>query len=135
IPEDFGGAGMARSPISNVLSAEDLGYGDFSIALAMLTPQSFVNTLVDQGTTAQQEKYLSALASEASVPATIALMEPRATFVPEQLQTKAEKQGNDYVLNGVKSMVILGESAKFVLVVADAGSEGPQAFVVEQGAA
>ncbi len=135
IPEDFGGAGMPRSPISNVLNAEDLGYGDFAIALAMLTPQSFVNLLVDLGSKAQQEKYLPMLASESFVPATVALMEPRATFTPEQLQTKASKQGNDYLLNGEKTMVILGQSAKLVLVVADAGSEGPQAFVVEQGAA
>jgi len=118
-----------------VLNAEDLAYGDFAIALATLTPQGFVNTLIDQGSKAQQEKYLSQLASEEFVPATVALMEPRATFVPEKLETKAVKQGNDYVLNGVKSMVILGASSKLVLVVADAGSEGPQAFVVEQGAA
>jgi alkylation response protein AidB-like acyl-CoA dehydrogenase len=135
IPEDFGGAGMPRSPISNVLNAEDLAHGDFSIALATLTPQGFVNTLVDQGSKAQQEKYLGALASEDFVPATVALMEPRATFVPEQLHTKAVKQGADYVLNGVKSMVILGAAAKFVLVVADAGDEGAQAFIVEQGTA
>ncbi|MFP5382923.1 MAG: acyl-CoA dehydrogenase family protein [Gammaproteobacteria bacterium] len=134
IPEDFGGAGMPRSPISNVLTAEDLAYGDFSIALATLTPLAFVNTLVDQGSAAQQEKYLGQLASEEFVPATVALVEPRATFVPEKLQTTATKQGGDYVLNGVKSMVILGESAKFVLVVADAGAEGAQAFIVEQGA-
>ncbi|MFZ5755726.1 MAG: acyl-CoA dehydrogenase family protein [Pseudomonadota bacterium] len=135
IPEDFGGAGMARSPVSNVLNAEDLAHGDFAIALATLTPQAFVNTLIDQGSKAQQEKYLSQLASEDFVPATIALQEPRATFVPEQLQVKAVRQGNEYVLNGVKSMVILGASAKLVLVVADAGAEGPQAFIVEQGAA
>ncbi len=135
IPEDFGGAGMPRSPVSNVLNAEDLAHGDFAIALAVMTPQGFVNTLVDQGSVTQQEKYPGALASEEFVPATVALMEPRATFVPEKLETKAVKQGNDYVLNGVKSMVILGASAKFVLVVADAGAEGPQAFIVEQGAA
>ncbi|MFZ5722963.1 MAG: acyl-CoA dehydrogenase family protein [Pseudomonadota bacterium] len=135
IPEDFGGAGMPRSPVSNVLNAEDLAHGDFAIALAALTPLGFVNTMIDQGTKAQQEKYLTALASEDFIPATVALMEPRATFVPEKLQTTAARQGNGYVLNGSKSMVILGSTAKYVLVVADAGSEGPQAFIVEQGAA
>jgi alkylation response protein AidB-like acyl-CoA dehydrogenase len=135
IPEDFGGAGMPRSPIGNVLNAEDLAHGDFAIALATLTPLGFVNTLVDQGSRAQQEKYLAQVASEEFVPATVALMEPRATFVPEKPETKAVKQGGDYVLNGVKSMVVMGASAKFVLVVADAGDEGVQAFIVEQNAA
>ncbi len=135
IPEDFGGAGVPRSPLANVLNAEDLAHGDFAVALAMLTPQSFINALVDHGSSAQQQKYLSPLAAEEFVPATVALMEPRATFEPTQLQTKATKEGSDYVLNGVKSMVMLGLVAKYILVIADTVGEGPQAFVVEPTAA
>ena len=55
IPEEFGGAGMPRSPISNVLNAEDLGKGDFSLALAALTPLGFINAVIDNGTEAQKE--------------------------------------------------------------------------------
>lgn len=135
IPEKFGGAGMPRSPISNVLNAEDLGKGDMSLALGTLTPLSFINAVIDNGTEAQQEKYLTPLAAETFVPATVALMEPRATFDPSDLQTSAKKDGNDYVLNGEKTMVILGGSAKFILVIANVEGEGPAGFVVEQGAA
>jgi alkylation response protein AidB-like acyl-CoA dehydrogenase len=56
IPEDFGGAGALRSPVSNVLAAEDLAWGDMALALAALTPLSVVNLLLDQGSKAQQEK-------------------------------------------------------------------------------
>lgn len=135
IPEDFGGAGAPRSPISNVLAAEDLAWGDMSLALAAITPLSVVNLLIDQGSKAQQEKYLTMLASEEFVPAAIALMEPRARFDASDIRTTARRDGDQYVLDGEKSMVILGESARFVVVVATMAGEGPAAFIVEQGAA
>lgn len=135
IPEEFGGAGMPRSPMSNVLNAEDLAHGDMSLAVGALTPLSFVNTLIDQGSTQQKETFLPRFAVESFVPATIALMEPRATFDALEIQTTATKQGNDYVLNGVKTMVALGESAELVLVIAKTEAEGIQAFIVEKGAA
>ena len=134
IPEELGGAGMPRSPISNVLNAEDLGSGDMSLAIGSLTPLAFINTVLDQGTEAQQEKYLTPLAAETFKAATIALMEPRATFEPSELETSAKKEGNGYVINGVKSMVALAADAEFILVVANVEGQGPAGFVVEKGA-
>jgi len=134
IPEDLGGAGMPRSPLSNMLNAEDLAGGDMSLAIGALTPLSFVNAVIDNGTQEQIERYLPILASEKFSPATIALMEPRATFDPLQLKTTATRKGDGFVLNGEKSMVSLGDSAHWVLVVADL--EGvPTGFVVAKGTA
>lgn len=135
IPEDFGGAGAARSPVSNVLALEDLAWGDMSLALAATAPLAVVNLLLDQGSASQQEKYLAQLASETFVPAAIALMEPRARFEPSELRTTARRDGDGYVLDGEKSMVILGESALFTVVVAAVEGEGPAAFIVEKGTA
>jgi alkylation response protein AidB-like acyl-CoA dehydrogenase len=42
IPEALGGAGMARSPVSNALNAEDLAWGDMALSLGALTPQASV---------------------------------------------------------------------------------------------
>ena len=119
IPEEVGGAGIPRSPISNMLNAEDLGKGDMSLALGAITPLAFINTVIDNGTKEQQEAFLSPFITEEFVPATIALMEPRATFEPSELQTSAVKEGDAYVLNGVKSMVLLGDSAQQILVIAE----------------
>lgn len=135
IPEAFGGAGMPRSPISNVLNAEDLGKGDFSLALAALTPLAFINTVIDNGTESQQEKYLTPLANEKFKAATIALMEPKATFEPSKPETTAKKSGNKYVLNGTKVNVVLGSSAEFILVIAQEDGGNVEGFVVEKGAA
>lgn len=134
IPEAYGGAGMPRSPISNMLNAEDLGRGDMSLAIGALTPLSFVNVVLDQGTDDQQDRYLNAIADEKFKVGSIALMEPRATFEPSSLETIAVKNGADYVINGEKSMVALAEDALFLLVVAQLECGESAAFIVEKGA-
>ena len=130
IPEACGGAGMPREPMSNVLSAEALGEGDMSLGLGVLAPLGFINAVVDFGDAAQQEAFLSPLASEQFVPAAIALMEGRATFEPGSLQTTATLDGDSYRLSGEKRLVPLGASAGQLLVVAQLEGQGPAAFVV-----
>ena len=132
IPEAQGGMGEARSPVSNVLVAEELAQGDMSLAIGALAPLSVVNTLVDQGSAAQQEKYLPKFVEESFCPATIALKEPKATFNPTQLDTKAEKTASGFVLNGKKVMVPLGGSAELTIVIADLEGK-PAAFLVDKG--
>lgn len=131
IPEALGGAGMPRSPVSNALNAEDLAWGDLAMTLGAISPQAFVNTLLDQGSDAQREKYLPLFCQGSFVAATTALMEPRATFDP--LEPRCTVTGNDrgYTLNGSKCMVPLGESAGLVMVIAQLEDKGPAAFVIE----
>jgi alkylation response protein AidB-like acyl-CoA dehydrogenase len=130
IPEALGGAGMPRSPVSNALTAEDLARGDLPMALGSLTPAAVVNTLMDQGNAAQQERYLPRFCGESFYPATIAFMEPRAIFEPGDLQTTASREGDGFVINGSKTMVPLGLDAELVLVVAVLDGS-PAAFIVE----
>lgn len=136
VPEHLGGAGVARSPLSGMLNAEDLGYGDVSLAIAALTPVSFINVLLDEATPEQQERFLPALAVENFVAATIAVMEPRALFDVADLSTVAERHGEDYVLTGVKTAVALADGARYLLVLAkDAGNQKTYGFVVPGDAA
>lgn len=131
IPEHLGGAGMPRSPLANMLNAEDLGYGDISLALTALTPLSFINVLLDQASADQQERYLPALADEKFVAATLALMEPRALFDADELTSTAQRKDGDYVINGVKSAVALAANAQFLLVMAkDSSNQKTYGFVV-----
>ncbi len=131
IPEALGGAGMERSPIANALNAEDLAWGDLALTLGAITPQAFVNTLLDQGSDAQREKYLPRFCEGTFYSATTALMEPRATFDPMAPQCSATASDGGYTLNGSKCMVPLGESAELVLVIAQLEDKGPAAFIVE----
>ncbi|MFT5210399.1 MAG: alkylation response protein AidB-like acyl-CoA dehydrogenase [Flavobacterium sp.] len=131
IPEAQDGAGMPRSPLSNILNAEDLAHGDMSLAIGALTPLSFVNAVLDNGTEAQVANYLPRFVDDKFHGATIALMEPRATFDPLSLTSSAVKSGESYILNGIKSMVALGQSSELILVIVAVENEGPAAFVIK----
>lgn len=135
VPEAHGGAGQPREPLSSVLTAEDLGRGDLSLGLGILAPLGVIHALVDFGSDEQQAQFLPRLLGEGFVPAAIALMEGRATFEPSELTTKAVRDGDNYVISGEKRLVIHGSSAELLLVVAEEEGAGPQAFVVEKGAA
>jgi alkylation response protein AidB-like acyl-CoA dehydrogenase len=131
IPEALGGAGMARSPTSNALIFEDLAHGDMALALGAISPMAFVNTLLDQGSDAQREKYLPQFCGDTFKAATTALLEPRATFEPMAPSATATRNGDSYTLNGTKSMVPLGVDAELVLVIATLQDGEAAAFIVE----
>jgi alkylation response protein AidB-like acyl-CoA dehydrogenase len=133
VPEELGGAGEQRSPITNVLVAEDLARGDMSLALAALAPVSVVHAIVDYGTAEQQGEYLPVFAGDEFYPAAIALLEARPLFDPHRLSTRATLQGDGYVLSGAKTMVPLARDAELFLVFADLAGK-PQAFLIEKGA-
>ena len=131
IPEALGGAGVDRSPVSNVLIYEDLAHGDMAMALGAVSPLAFVNTVLDQGSDAQREHYLPPFCSGEFKAATTALLEPRATFEPTAPQTSATSNKDGYSLSGSKTMVPLGLDAELVLVIAQLDKQGPAAFIVE----
>lgn len=130
LPEAHGGAGEQRSPITNALILEDLAYGDMGLALAALAPLGVVNTLVDHGTAAQQSAHLPRFAEERPVPAALALGEPGPLAQPGAPQTRAAAEGDGYRLEGVKSMVPLGQEAEILLVAAGLHDAGPGLFIV-----
>ncbi len=131
ISEALGGAGVDRSPTSNALIFEDLAHGDMALALGSIVPLAFVNTVLDQGSDAQREKYLPLFCTGEFKAATTALLEPRATFEPAEPNTTATANGDGYSLSGTKSMVPLGIDADLVLVIAKLDNGDPAAFIVE----
>lgn len=133
VPEALGGMAAEQSVVTNVLAAEDLGYGDFTLAAAILTPMSVANALTRWGSAAQQEKYLPAFAEENPPVATFAIQEAVPGFNPNQLDTTATRAGNGYVLNGEKSLVLLGKNAELFLVAAQLDGK-PAVFIVEGSA-
>lgn len=133
VPESQGGAATERSPVTSLLLAEDLAYGDMGQAIAILAPMGVANALTAWGTGAQQRKYLDSFASDNPPKATIALCEPRPLFDPQALATTATAEGDDWVLNGTKSLVPLAAEAEIFLVAAQTDN-GPAVFIVEGGA-
>ncbi len=138
IPEQFGGGGDERSALTGAVVAEELGYGDASIAVHALAPRLFAYPILEMGSDAQRSLYLKQFASERFVPATAALMEPRFDFDLTELSTRARRDGSAYILNGSKCFVPLADSAKSLLVYAatdsSAGFKGVDAFIVSPDA-
>jgi len=134
IPEEYGGGGESRSPVTNALILEELAHGDAPLAVAAAAPALFANALIDQGTDAQKKELLPLFCGERFHAASLALVEPGPLFDPASLRTKAEPKGEGFVLSGAKSCVPFAEDASHFLVVAR-NNGGRDAFIVPREAA
>jgi alkylation response protein AidB-like acyl-CoA dehydrogenase len=133
MPQEYGGPGL--DSLSFVLACKEIAAVDASHAVIMSVNNSlFSNCLLLFGSPAQKENYLRAAAGEHKVGA-YALTEPGAGSDPSALQCRAVKDGDEYILNGLKSWVTSGTVADHVIVFAvtdpEGGSKGITAFVVE----
>ncbi|MEM7409267.1 MAG: acyl-CoA dehydrogenase family protein [Myxococcota bacterium] len=133
IPEAFGGAGEPHSPITQALIAEELAWGDATLATAALAPLAFVNALLTQGTEAQQAELLPLFCGERFHAASLAWIEPGPAFEPLLPRTLAEPKGDGFVLSGAKSFVPFGDRASHFLVVCR-NNGGHDAFIVPRDA-
>lgn len=132
VPENLSGAATERSPVTSMLIAEDLAYGDMGLAVAILSSIGVANALTHWGTAAQQSKYLPAFLEDNSLQAAIAVNEKRPLFNANQLTTVAVEKADGYVLEGTKTMVPLIDTAELFLVAASLDGK-PRVFLVESG--
>ncbi|MGM0767111.1 MAG: acyl-CoA dehydrogenase family protein [Pseudomonadota bacterium] len=132
VPAEFGGVAETRSPVTSVLIAEQLAWGDMGLALALLAPFSTAQAITRWGTGEQQSRYLPAFCEPEPPVATIAIDEPRALFDPLDLATRAEITASGYRLNGQKNGVVLGAQSDLMLVAAMLNGR-PRLFIVETG--
>jgi alkylation response protein AidB-like acyl-CoA dehydrogenase len=131
IPEELGGVMAQRAGLTGALIAEALAHGDMGIAYAVLAPGAVASAVGLFGDADQQAAYLPAFAGETPPMAALALLEPQPLFNPLRLGTTARREGGDWVLDGVKSLLARpGECELFVIAV-DAEEFGPALFVVE----
>ncbi len=135
VPEKLGGAVAQRSAVTTVLMAEALAQGDMGIAVACLAPAGVSTALSLWGDADQQATYLPEFVGENVPAAALAIVEPRPLFNPFELQTRARRGGDGFVLDGVKSLVPRAGDAELFIVAADLEGEGPALFIVESGAA
>lgn len=127
-PEAYGGFGE-RSAVTGVLAAEELGWGDLSGALAVMTPGLYVTPILLAGTDQQKEAFIPEVIEGDWQPFSAALIEPAFNFDPNDLKTTAEPVGDGYLLNGVKTYVPYAAEAQSMVVYA-AFNGGTRAFVV-----
>jgi alkylation response protein AidB-like acyl-CoA dehydrogenase len=133
VREESGGSGLTR--LDAALIFEALATGCPSTA-AYLSIHNMVAWMIDRfGAPALGAKFLPKLASMAHM-ASYCLTEPGAGSDAAALQTRARRDGEYYVLDGVKQFISGAGAADIYLVMARTGGEGAggvSAFVVEKG--
>ena len=126
--------GSETGMIAHAVAMEEIAAGDGAISTIMSVHNGVgQKPILDFGSDALKEKYLRPLASGQMLGA-FALTEPHAGSDASAIKTKAERDGNHFVLNGTKQFITSGKYADITVVFAvtdpDAGKKGISAFVV-----
>jgi len=132
VPEALGGAGLDHVTLALVL--EEIAAGDGGTSTAISVTNCPVNAiLLRYGNPAQQQRWLAPLARGELLGA-FCLTEPHVGSDASALRTTALKQGDGYVLNGVKQFITSGQNGQVAIVIAvtdkGAGKKGMSAFLV-----
>jgi butyryl-CoA dehydrogenase len=131
VPTEWGGAGADFT--SYILATEELAYGDAGVCNMVSATNSFALKVRDFGTPVQKDRFLRPVASGGEI-ACLMLTEPHAGSDAANLQTRAVRRGDRYVIDGTKSFITSGRSASVAVLLAvtepDAGKRGISAFLV-----
>ncbi len=133
VPEEYGGAGM--DTLAYVLALEEISKVDASHGTIMSVNNSlFCYGITRFGTEVQKQKYLTAVASGASVGA-YSLTEPMSGSDAGTMRSRAVRDGDVYILNGRKSWVTSAPVADYIVVFTltdpKQGHRGITAFLVD----
>ncbi len=132
VPEELGGVMHEQAAVSAALIGEALAHGDMGIAYAALAPGAVATAIGHWGTAEQEATYLPSFTGEDTPAAALAILEPRPLFDPLKLETKARRDGEDWVIDGIKSLVARPKECELFVVAAET-EDGPALFVVESG--
>jgi butyryl-CoA dehydrogenase len=132
VPEQYGGAGLDYLTLALVL--EEIAAGDGGTSTAISVTNCPVNAiLMRYGTEAQKQRWLVPLAKGELLGA-FCLTEPQVGSDASALRTSATRDGDGYVLDGVKQFITSGRNGNLAIVVAvtdkAAGKRGMSAFIV-----
>ena len=134
VREENGGSGITR--LDAALIFEALSTGCPCVA-SFLSIHNMVAWVVDRfGSSELQKRYLPQLANMEII-ASYCLTEPGVGSDAGSLTTRARRDGDDYVLDGVKQFISGAGASDVYLVMARTGEGGPRgvsAFMVEKGA-
>ena len=134
VDERFGGSAMGY--LAHIIVLEEISRASASVGLSYGAHSNLcVNQIHRNGSESQKEKYLPELCSGAKVGA-LAMSEPNAGSDVVSMALRADRKGDQYILNGTKMWITNGPDADTYVIYAktdpDAGSRGITAFIVER---
>jgi len=132
VPESLGGAGLDYLTLALVL--EEIAAGDGGVSTTISVTNCPVNAiLMMYGNAAQQQTWLTPLA-QGQLLGAFCLTEPHVGSDASALRTTATREGDHYVINGVKQFITSGKHGDVAIVIAvtdrQAGKKGLSAFLV-----
>jgi acyl-CoA dehydrogenase len=135
IPEEYGGPGLPG--FEGMLIGEELSWGCSGIAVSIVANTLGAGPVLIAGSDEQKREWLTPLLDE-PILCSFALSEPDAGSDAARIKTKAERRGDEYVLNGSKMFITNAGHASWSTVFASTdkskGHKGLSAFVVPMDA-
>ena len=134
IPEQYGGSAMGY--LAHAIAMEEISRASASVGLSYGAHSNLcLNQIKLNGSEAQRSQYLPRLCSGEHIGA-LAMSEPGAGSDVVSMRLRAERQGDDFVLNGNKMWITNGPDADVYVIYAktdpEAGSKGITAFIIER---
>lgn len=133
IPEEYGGLGFGN--LENCLAVEELSKCCIGVSVSFAASGLGCYPILLYGSEEQKKHYLPIIASGKKL-AAFGITESAAGSDAASIRTTAVKDGNEYVLNGVKQWITNGGEAEIYSVIAitdkTKGPRGASAFIVEK---
>ncbi len=131
IPAELGGQGI--DPLTAAIITEEIAYGCLGVNGTFGANELAVQPILIAGTEEQKQKFLPDFCAKPQL-AAFGLTEPEAGSDVSNVQTKAVREGDHYVLNGNKCFITNGASAALYTIFAtidkSLGHKGLCAFIV-----
>jgi hypothetical protein len=131
VAEEWGGAGMDYLALA--LAVEEIAAGDASTSTIISVNNLVTGILGGYGSPEQKRKFLMPLAGGGQL-GCFCLTEPHVGSDASAIRTTARRDGDDWVLNGVKQFITSGKNGNLAIVFAvtnpGAGKKGISAFIV-----
>ncbi len=134
-PEEYGGAGVGK--ITECIYTEELHKVCVGIAAGLMVHGSLGTAPIFLNGTEQQKKDYLIPAIKGERIGCFGLTEPNAGSDISAIETTARKDGDDYIINGVKTFITNGTFADYTIVAAYTNKElrhkGISLFIVDKG--
>jgi alkylation response protein AidB-like acyl-CoA dehydrogenase len=134
VSEKYGGSDTGA--VGYALALTEIAYGCASTAVVMSVHNSICCGSIEKfGTEGQKEEFLKPMARGDFIGA-FALTEPEAGSDPQGMSCTAERDGDHYIVNGVKRFITTGKNSGVVILIARTGDErgkGLSAFLITHG--
>ncbi|MEQ8672883.1 MAG: acyl-CoA dehydrogenase family protein [Aggregatilineales bacterium] len=136
IPMEYGGVGATI--FEECLVAEEMGFGCTGISTSVTTNHLGALPIILAGNEAQKSYWLGERLGDKGELVSYGVTEANAGSNVAGIQTRAEKKGNKWVINGSKTFITNASHSQFYTVFAKtdpgAGHRGMTCFVIERDA-